>query len=99
MRLELYRRLSKCESVRDVLDIEEEMCDRFGKLDIYTKQFLDLITIKILSTITDIISISNFGQNVTFKDKNEQKSYLKSRSKDDDDIINSVLEYLRKKAK
>jgi len=45
------------------------------------------------------LSISNFGQNITFKDKNEQKSYLKSRSKDDDDIINSVLEYLRKKAK
>jgi len=99
VRLELYRRLSKCESVRDVLDMEEEMCDRFGKLDVYTKQFLDIITIKILSTITDIISISNFGQNITFKDKNEQKSYLKSRSKDDDDIINSVLEYLRKKAK
>ena len=30
VRLELYRRLSKCESIRDVLDIEEEMLDRFG---------------------------------------------------------------------
>ncbi len=99
VRLELYRRLSKCESVRDVLDMEEEMVDRFGKLDIYTKQFLDVITIKILSATIDIVSISNFGQNITLKDKNEQKSYLKSRSKDDDDVIATVLSHLRKKVK
>jgi transcription-repair coupling factor (superfamily II helicase) len=99
VRLELYRRLSRCESVRDVLDMEEEMIDRFGKLDIYTKQFLDVITIKILATHSNIISISNFGQNITLKDKNEKKSYLKSRSKDDDDVIDTVLSHLRKKVK
>ncbi len=99
VRLELYRRLSKCESIRDVLDMEEEMIDRFGKLDVYTKQFLDVITIKILSTISNIVSISNFGQNITLKDKNEKKSYLKSRSKDDDDIIATVLTHLRKEVK
>ncbi len=99
VRLELYRRLSRCESVRDVLDMEEEMVDRFGKLDIYTKQFLDVITIKILATHTGIVSISNFGQNITLKDKNEQKNYLKSRSKDDDDVIDTVLAHLRTKVK
>ena len=99
VRLELYRRLSKSESVRDVLDMEEEMVDRFGKLDIHTKQFLDVITIKILATQANIVFISNFGQNITLKDKNEQKSYLKSRSKDDDDIIATVLAYLRKEVK
>ncbi|WP_024953672.1 transcription-repair coupling factor [Sulfurospirillum arcachonense] len=97
VRLELYRRLSKCENVRAVLDIEEEMVDRFGKLDIYTKQFLDIITIKILSSLANIVSISNFGQNITLKDINEKKEHLKSRSKDDDDIIDTVLEYLRKR--
>ena len=99
VRLELYRRLSKCKSVRDVLDIEEEMLDRFGKLDVYTKQFLQIITIKILASKSDIVSISNFGQNITLRDKNEQKNYLKSRSKDDDDIINTVLAFLRTKVK
>ena len=98
VRLELYRRLSKCKSVRDVLDIEEEMLDRFGKLDVYTKQFLQIITIKILASKSDIVSISNFGQNITLRDKNEQKNYLKSRSKDDDDIINTVLAFLRTKS-
>ena len=99
VRLELYRRLSKCESVRDVLDMEEEMVDRFGKLDVYTKQFLDIITIKILSTIANIVFVSNFGQNITLKDKNDKKSYLKSRSKDDDDVIATVLAHLRKELK
>ncbi|EBH4166067.1 DEAD/DEAH box helicase, partial [Campylobacter jejuni] len=46
LRLELYRRLSKCEQVHEVYEIEGEIEDRFGKLDIYTKQFLSLITIK-----------------------------------------------------
>ncbi|KHF20909.1 hypothetical protein PO81_05510, partial [Vibrio parahaemolyticus] len=42
LRLELYRRLSKCEQVHEVYEIEGEIEDRFGKLDIYTKQFLSL---------------------------------------------------------
>ena len=95
VRLELYRRLSKCESIRDVLNMEEEMVDRFGKLDTHTKQFLDVITIKILATHANIVSISNFAQNITFKDKDDKKIYLKSRSKDDDDIISTVLIHLR----
>jgi len=99
VRLELYRRLSKCESIRDVLDMEEEMVDRFGKLDVHTKQFLDVITIKILATQVNVVFVSNFGQNITLKYKNEQNSYLKSRSKDDDDIIATVLAHLRKEVK
>jgi transcription-repair coupling factor (superfamily II helicase) len=95
VRLELYRRLSKCDSVHKVLEIEEEMLDRFGKLDIYTKQFLDLITIKILASTTSIVSISNYAQNITLKDENEKKTLLKAKSKDDDDIIATVLAHLR----
>ena len=99
VRLELYRRLSKCESVRDVLDIEEEMLDRFGNLDTPTKQFLEIITIKILATVNKVVSVSNYGQNITLKYEDDKKSYLKSRSKDDDDVIATVLSYLRSEAK
>lgn len=95
VRLELYRRLSKCDSVHEVLEIEEEMLDRFGKLDIYTKQFLDLISIKILASKAGITFISNYAQNITLKDEKEQKLVLQSRSKDDDDIISTVLAHLR----
>lgn len=99
IRLELYRRLSKCESISEVLEIEEEMVDRFGKLEIFTKQFLDIITIKILASSVGINSISNYGQNITLKFENDEKTLLKSRSKDDDDVIATVLEYLRKRIK
>lgn len=97
VRLELYRRLSRCGSVHEVLEIEEEMVDRFGKLDVTTKQFLELIEIKILATQKGIALISNYGQNITCKDEMEKKVVLQSRSRDDDDVIATVLSYLRKK--
>jgi transcription-repair coupling factor (superfamily II helicase) len=97
IRLELYRRLSKCQSVQDVLEIEAEMVDRFGKIDIPTKQFLELIEMKILATLRGIVLVSNYGQNITVKYENDTKVTLVSRSKDDDDLIATVLTHLRGK--
>ncbi len=97
VRLEIYRRLSKCESLRDVLDIEEELIDRFGTIDEITSQFLQIINIKILSSLKGIASISNYAQNITIKYSDERKTLLKARSKDDDDLINTILRFLRKK--
>ncbi|MBP6497782.1 MAG: transcription-repair coupling factor, partial [Campylobacteraceae bacterium] len=97
LRLELYRRLSKCASVHEVLEIEAEMVDRFGKIDVPTKQFLELIEIKILAASKEIALISNYGQNITVKYHDEKKILLQSRSKDDDDLIASVLNHLRGK--
>jgi len=98
VRLELYRRLSKCGTIHDVLEIEEEMLDRFGKLDVPTKQFLQLIEIKILATGQNIVLVSNYAQNITIKYEDEKKITLQSRSRDDDDIIATVLAHLRGKA-
>ena len=97
IRLEIYRRLSKCESAKEVYEIEEEMIDRFGKLDIATKQFLEIIVIKILALEKGIKGVSNYGDNITIVKEDETKEYLKSRSKDDDDVIEAVLGYLRNK--
>ncbi len=95
VRLELYRRLSKCHSPKDVYEIEEEMVDRFGKLDSYTKQFLEVVIIKILARKRSISLISSYNNNITITFSDEKKEYLKARSKDDDDILSSILEYLR----
>lgn len=97
LRLELYRRLSKCASVHEVLEIEAEMVDRFGKIDIPTKQFLELIEIKILAATKEIALISNYAQNITVKYHDDKKILLQSRSKDDDDLIATVLKHLRGK--
>ena len=95
LRLELYRRLSHCESVQEVYEIEEEAIDRFGKLDINTKQFFELIVIKLLSIEKSITLISNYAQNISVTYANGSSETLKAESKDDDDIIKAVLLYLR----
>jgi len=97
VRLELYRRLSKCQAKDEVYTIEEEMEDRFGKPDIPTKQFLELIIIKILAISKNIKTISSYEMNITFTKADDTKQTIKSPSKDDDDIIATTLKYLRKK--
>ncbi len=96
VRLELYRRLSKSTDKQEVFVIEEEMEDRFGKPDTPTRQFIDLIMIKILGLQKGIKTISSYEMNVTFADMKEAKVTIKSPSKDDDDIIATTLKYLRK---
>ena len=98
LRLELYRRLSKCESVNEVYEIGGEIEDRFGALDSYTKQFLDLIIIKILAN-KDYKAISNYEANISLTPKEGEKILLKAPSKDDDDILETVLIFLRKDKK
>lgn len=97
LRLDIYRRLSACENVVEVYEIEEEVIDRFGTLDTPTKQFFELMAMKLMGLEQKIKSIMNYGQNITFTYENEQKESIKSDSKDDDDIIKAVLGYLRNK--
>lgn len=96
LRLEIYRRLSKCKEVAEVYEIQSELDDRFGKIDTFTKQFLDLIIIKILALKAGIKTISNSEQNILITKNDDEKIRLKSRSKDDDDVLAEILVYLRK---
>ena len=96
LRLEIYRRLSKCKEVGEVYEIQSELEDRFGKIDTFTKQFLDLIIIKILALKAGIKTISNSEQNILITKNDDEKIRLKSRSKDDDDVLAEILVYLRK---
>jgi transcription-repair coupling factor (superfamily II helicase) len=95
LRLDIYRRLSQAEEAIEVYEIEEELIDRFGELDIPTKQFFELMVIKILSLEKKIKSITNYGQNITLTYVNNSKETIQSQSKDDDDIIKATLFYLR----
>ena len=95
LRLELYRRLSNCKSPKEIYEIEEEMVDRFGKLDRYTKQFLELLVIKIEAMKKDIEQILSYEQNITFIFRDGKKEYIKSKSKDDDDILSATINFLK----
>ncbi|MFP6193941.1 transcription-repair coupling factor [Helicobacter pylori] len=95
LRLDLYRRLSLCENVDEVGQIHEEIEDRFGKIDDLSAQFLQIITLKILANQLGIIKLSNFNQNITITYNDEKKESLKAPSKDDNDILETLLKHLR----
>ncbi|MGL2479073.1 transcription-repair coupling factor [Helicobacter pylori] len=95
LRLDLYRRLSLCENVDEVGQIHEEVEDRFGKIDDLSAQFLQIITLKILANQLGILKLSNFNQNITITYSDENKESLKAPSKDDNDILETLLKHLR----
>jgi transcription-repair coupling factor (superfamily II helicase) len=99
LRLELYRRLAQCESVEEVREIEIEIEDRFGKLDIPTRQFIDVIILKVLAKKEGISKVSSYNNKIFLEYVNENISRvtLESRSRDDDDIIEVAMHFFTKK--
>ncbi len=95
LRLDLYRRLSLCENTDEVGQIHEEIEDRFGKIDDLSAQFLQIITLKILANQLGILKLSNFNQNITLTYSDGKKESLKAPSKDDNDILETLLKHLR----
>ncbi len=93
LRLELYRRLSLCQKVDEIYEIELEIKDRFGDLDPMTRGFLMLILIKILGNDLGINSISNFKLDVAFEMQDKKKEFIKVESQES--ILEEILEYLR----
>ena len=97
LRLELYRRLSHAKEPGEVHEIEVEIYDRFGKPDLYTRQFLELIRIKILALKNGIKTITNYQQNVTFIYQNGDKKSLVAKSRDEEDLLMAILGELQGK--
>lgn len=97
LRLELYRRLSLCEETGEVYEISSEIEDRFGKLDTVTRQFIDVIVMKVLARQQAVSKVSSYGENVfiEFIDESRERVVLKSPSKDDDDIITTAMGHLK----
>jgi transcription-repair coupling factor (superfamily II helicase) len=98
LRLELYRRLSQCESTGEVYEIEKEIADRFGKLDTISRQFMDVMVMKVLAKEQKISKVANAGEKVfiEFIDERE-RIMLKAYSKDDDDLIACAMGWLKGK--
>ena len=97
LRLELYRRFAQCKSLQEVYEIEEEIEDRFGKIDKYSRLYIDLIVVKVLAILKNIKKVSSYEENVfiEFNDENKDRIVLKSPTKDSDDIIKTAIEALR----
>jgi transcription-repair coupling factor (superfamily II helicase) len=53
------------------------------------------MVMKVMCLEKKIKTVMNFNQNITLEYTNGSKETLQSKSKDDDDIIATVLHYLR----
>ena len=96
LRLELYRRLSQANSVAEVYEIEEEITDRFGKIDTITSQFIQTMAIKVLAKDKGISKVSSYEERLFFEFYDERdRVILKSPSRDDDDILATAIKFLR----
>jgi len=97
LRLELYRRLSQCETTGEVYEIEGEIADRFGKLDTITRQFIDVMVMKVMARERGVSKVSSYDDKVfvEFIDEQIPRAVIKSPSRDDDDVIATAMEYLK----
>jgi transcription-repair coupling factor (superfamily II helicase) len=96
VRLDIYRRLGESKTLSDIDKIKNELVDRFGYLDQNSSQFLDIVRIRVLSKKLEILSVSNIGKDITLALSNERKIRLESPTRDDDDILLTVFEFLKK---
>ncbi len=97
LRLELYRRLSQADTTVEVYEIEEEIVDRFGELDKLTKQFIDLMIVKVLAKDRGVKKVSSYEQRVfiEYPEDGKDRVTLQANSKDSDDIIAKTLEFFK----
>jgi transcription-repair coupling factor (superfamily II helicase) len=95
LRLDLYKRLSMCNTLEEVYEIEKEMLDRFKKLDKPTQNFLEKIKIKVLAKEKGVKSISNYSENITIIYKDGNKEFFKAEAKDDEIILDAIIKKLK----
>ena len=96
LRLELYRRLSQCRTIDEVYEIESEIADRFGELDSFSSQFIDIMVIKVLAKEQGVKKIVNSNEKIFIEFIDDRdRVILKSYSRDDDDLIATTMEYLK----
>ncbi|WP_104695535.1 DEAD/DEAH box helicase [Helicobacter salomonis] len=94
LRLELYRRLSLCQTSAQVIEIAHEIEDRFGALDPMSAQFLAIMRIKILANQLQIPKITHHHQHITLH--LPQPVHLQAPSKDDTQVLETLLGYLER---
>ena len=89
----------KIENSERILNIvSSEIENRFGKLDPYSINFLELIKIRVLANALKLKHIAHYGQTITITYSNDTKERIQSPSKDWDDVLGSIMTFLRKRA-
>ncbi|MDD4189279.1 MAG: transcription-repair coupling factor [Eubacteriales bacterium] len=66
IKIEMYKKIASIEDEQDVLDIRDELMDRFGEIPAAALNLIDIAYIKSLAGGLGIISVSQKGLDVTF---------------------------------
>ncbi len=68
-RLSIYKRLATCKTLDELIDIQEELIDRFGKLPQQAQALVETHRLRILAESLGIIKIDAHSESVTFQFK------------------------------
>ena len=66
-RLSIYKRLATCKTLDELIDIQEELIDRFGKLPTPTQALIETHRLRIVAERLGIIKIDAHAESVTFQ--------------------------------
>lgn len=95
LRIELYRRLSKAKTPAQIFSIAHEMHDRFGTLDEPTKNFIELMDIRLLCLAKGIQSVSSVARTIYIKHHTMGvKTRLEANSHEAADLFVALKDYL-----
>jgi len=108
LRIDFYRRLALAEKLEDVLNIAEELADRFGKRPLPTEALIAVSQVRILAELAGVRRVESEGDRLICKLAMPGKSgeFLKSGSrfprlqtKDPIKRLNEIQRWLRKHPK
>ena len=68
LRVEAYRKLARAVSEKELNDLRDEFCDRYGRLPRPAENFFALTLIRILAAQRGYISVAAMGGTVLFRD-------------------------------
>ncbi|WPJ97948.1 transcription-repair coupling factor [Coraliomargarita algicola] len=108
LRIDFYRRLALAEKLEDVLNIAEELADRFGKRPLPTEALIAVSQVRILAELAGVRRVESEGDRLICKLAMPGKSgeFLKSgsrfprlKAKDPIKRLNEIQRWLRKHPK
>jgi transcription-repair coupling factor (superfamily II helicase) len=86
MKIEIYQNIALCKSEEDILNVTDEILDRFGKMPVEIENLLDIARIKILCRDKNILKVAQRDMNILF--------YFE-QTKFDFDVVDKLMKVFR----
>lgn len=80
-KIEMYKKIAACESEEDVLDIEDEMLDRYGDMPLAVRNLIEISRIKNIARELKITSIEQKQQGIILTFSKDRKLNIENLGK------------------